>query len=70
MSGSLIGRRSEEMTQLKTSFPQGSEVPFESLRRRWKLKSARLKRCIEERRMEEEMKSVLLSVEKKQIGEA
>ena len=30
MSGSLKGRRPEEMTQLNTSFPRGSEVPFES----------------------------------------
>ena len=30
MLGSLRGRRSEEMTQSNTSFPQGSEVPFES----------------------------------------
>ena len=33
MSGSLRGRKSEEMTQLNTSSPQGSEVPFESQRR-------------------------------------
>ena len=30
VSGSLRGRRSEEMTQLNTSFLQGSEVPLES----------------------------------------
>ena len=32
MSGSLRGRRSEEMAQSNTSSPQGSEVPFESQR--------------------------------------
>ena len=32
MSGSLRGRRSEEMTQSNTSSPRGSEVPFESQR--------------------------------------
>ena len=30
ISGSLKGRRSEEMTQLNTSSSRGSEVPFES----------------------------------------
>ena len=30
VSGSLRGRRSEEMTQLNTSSPRGSEVPLES----------------------------------------
>ena len=32
VSGSLRGRRSEEMTQSNTSFPRGSEVPLESQR--------------------------------------
>ena len=32
VSGSLRGSRSEEMTQSNTSFPLGSEVPFESQR--------------------------------------
>ena len=32
MSGSLRGRRSEEMTQSNTFSPWGSEVPFESHR--------------------------------------
>ena len=32
VSGSLRGRRSEEMTQSNTSFLRGSEVPFESQR--------------------------------------
>ena len=32
VSGSLRGRRSEEMTQSNTSSPQGSEVPLESQR--------------------------------------
>ena len=32
MSGSLKGRRSEEMTQSNTSSPRGSEVPLESQR--------------------------------------
>ena len=30
VSGLLRGRRSEEMTQLNTSSPRGSEVPLES----------------------------------------
>ena len=30
VSGSLRGRRSEEMTQADASFPRGSEVPLES----------------------------------------
>ena len=30
VSGSLRGRRSEEMTQSNTSSPRGSEVPLES----------------------------------------
>ena len=30
ISGSLRGRRSEEMIQSNTSSPQGSELPFES----------------------------------------
>ena len=30
MSGSLKGRRSEEMTKSNTSSPRGSEVPLES----------------------------------------
>ena len=29
MSGSLRGRRSEDMTQFNITSPQGSEVPFE-----------------------------------------
>ena len=49
MSESLRGRRSEEMTQLK---------------------SPRIKRFLEEERMEGEKKLVLLSVGEKQIGEA
>ena len=32
VSGSLRGRRSEEMTQSNTSSPRGSEVPLESQR--------------------------------------
>ena len=33
MSGLLQERRSEEMTQLNTSSPWGSKVPFESQKR-------------------------------------
>ena len=33
MSGSLRGRRSEEMTQSNASSPRGSEVPLESQRK-------------------------------------
>ena len=32
VSGSLRGRRSDEMTQSNTSSPRGSEVPLESQR--------------------------------------
>ena len=32
MSGSLRGRRSEEIIKSNTSSPRGSEVPFESQR--------------------------------------
>ena len=32
VSGSLRGRRSEEVTQSNTSSPKGSEVPLESQR--------------------------------------
>ena len=39
MSGSLRGKRSEEMTQSNTSSLRGSEVPLESQRGQWQLKS-------------------------------
>ena len=60
MSRSLKGRRSEEMTQTNTSSPSGLEVPFKSQRGCWQLKSPRIKRFLEEERMEGEKESVLL----------
>ena len=39
MSGSLRGRKSEEMTQLNTSSPWGQEAPFESQKEHWQFKS-------------------------------
>ena len=46
MSGSLRGRRSEEMTQLNTSSQRRSEIPLESQREWWQLKSPRMKRFL------------------------
>ena len=62
MSGSLRWRRSEEMTQLNTSSPRWSEVPLESHKGSWQLMSPRMKRFLEEERMEGEKESVLPSV--------
>ena len=70
VSGSLRGKRSEEMTQSKTSSPRGSEVPLESQSGWWQLKSPRMKRFLEEGRMEGEKESVLPSVGEERIGEA
>ena len=70
VSGSLRGRRSEEMTQLNTSSPRGSEVPLESQWGQWQLKSPRMKRCLEEGRMEREKESVLPSGREERIGGA
>ena len=70
MSGSLRGRRSEEICQLNTSSPQESEVPFEFQRGRWQLKSPRMKIFLEEGRMEGEKKLVLPSVGEERIGGA
>ena len=67
VSGSLRGRRSEEMTQSNTSSSRGSEVHLESQRGSWQLKSSRMKRFLEEGRMEEEKESVLPSVGEEQI---
>ena len=39
------------MTQSNASSPRGSEVPFESQRGWWQLKSPRMKRFLEEERM-------------------
>ena len=64
MSGSLRGRRSEEMTQSNTSSPRGSEIPFECQRGRWQLKFPRMKRFLEEGRVEGEKDSVLPPSEK------
>ena len=50
---SLEGRRSEEMIQSNAFYLQGLEVPLESQRGRWQLKSFRMKRFLEEGRMEE-----------------
>ena len=70
MSGLLKRRRTEEMNQINTSSPWGSEVPFESQRGCWQLKSSRMKRFLEEERMEEEKKLVLRSVGGERIGGA
>ena len=43
MSGSLSRRRSEEMAQSNTFSPPAPEVPFESQRGWWQLKSHRMK---------------------------
>ena len=48
MSGSLGGRRSEELTQSNALSPWESEVPRESQRGLWLLKFPRLKRFLEE----------------------
>ena len=56
------------MTESNTSSPCGSEVPFESQRGRWQLKSPRMKRFLDEGRMEGKKESVLLSVREEQIG--
>ena len=42
----IEGERSEEMIQSNTSTPWGSEVPFESQRGQWQLKSSRMKRFL------------------------
>ena len=68
VSGSLRGRRSEEMTQSNTSSPLGSEVPLESQRERWQLKFPRMKRFLEEERIEGEKQLVLLPVGEELIG--
>ena len=68
VSGSLRGKRSEEMTQSNTSSPQGSEVPLESQRGCWQLKSPRMKRFLEEGRIEGEKESVLPFVGEERIG--
>ena len=64
MSGSLRGRRSEEMTQSNTL----SEVLFE-FQSVMVMKSHRM-RYLEEGTMEVEKESVLLSVEEERIGGA
>ena len=56
------------MTQLNTSSLPGSEVPFEFQRGSWQLKSPRMKRFLEEEKMEGEKESVLPSVREEQIG--
>ena len=68
VSESLRGRRSEEMTQSNTSSPRGSEVPLETQRERWQLKSPRMKRFLEEERMGREKESVLSSVGEERMG--
>ena len=68
MLGSLRGRRSEEMIQLNTLSPPGSKVPFESQRGQWQSKSPRMKRYLEEEKMEGEKESVLPSVREEQMG--
>ena len=58
------------MTQLNTSSLRGSEVTLESQRERWQLKSTRMKRFLEEERMEGEKESVLPCVGEERIGGA
>ena len=70
MSGSLRGRRLEEMTQPNTSTSRASEVPLESQRGWGQLKPPRMKRFLEKRRVEGEKESVLPSVGEEQIGAA
>ena len=70
MSGLLKGRRSEETTQSNTSSPRGSEIPLESQRGWWQLKSPRMKSFLEEERIEAKKKSVLPSVGEERIGGA
>ena len=43
-------RRSKEITQWNTFLPR-AEVPFESQRERWQLKSPRMKKFVEKERM-------------------
>ena len=64
MSELLRGRKSEEITQLHTF----STVFFDSQKGRWQLKFIRMKKFLEEERMEREKELVLLSVEEEQIG--
>ena len=63
VSGSLRGRRSEDMTQSNTSSPRGSEVTLES-QRGWQLKSPRMKKFLDEG----EKESVLPSDGEERIG--
>ena len=58
------------MTQSNTSSSQGLELSFESQRGQWQLKFVRIKRFLEEARMEEEKNLVLLLVGEEQIGGA
>ena len=58
MSGSLRGRRLEEITQSNTSSSRGSEVPLESLRSDGRWKFPRMKRFLEEERIEGEKESL------------
>ena len=68
VSGSLRRRRSEEMTQSNTSSPKGLEVPLETKRGWWQLKFPRMKRFLEEGRMEGEKESVLPSIGEERIA--
>ena len=51
-------------------FPRGSEVLSESQRGRWQVKFSRMKKFLEERKMEGEKEFVLLSVKEERIGRA
>ena len=46
------------MTQLNTSSPQGSEVPFELKGEWWQLKSPRMKRLLQEEKWREKRRSI------------
>ena len=56
------------MAQSNTSSPPGLEVPLESQRGWCELKSQRMKKIVEEGRMEGEKESVLPSVGEEEIG--
>ena len=58
------------MTESNTFSLRGSEVPLESQRGSWQLKSPRMKRFLEEETMEGEKESVLPSVGEERIGGA
>ena len=69
MSGSLRGRRSEEMIQSHT-YSHGGRKYLSSPRWVVAIKVPRMKTFLEEKRMEKEKESVLSSVGEEQVGGA